>query len=117
MPTFILKQAVVAIALFAAPSVAFGASTSTNCLPAALKSRLAEVRSKFGPIRIVSTHRPGAKIKGTGRTSLHASCRAVDFVPPKGKSKAVASYLRRANSGYTLTYSSGHIHIDTGGRR
>jgi hypothetical protein len=38
-------------------------------------------------------------------------------VPPKGKSKAVASYLRRANSGYTLTYSSGHIHIDTGGRR
>jgi hypothetical protein len=30
---------------------------------------------------------------------------------PKG---AVVSYLKRANSGHTLTYSSGHIHIDTG---
>ena len=116
MLRFIVKYAVVAIALLAVPSVGFGATTSTHCLPASLKSRLAEVRSKFGPIRVVSTHRPGAKIKGTGRTSLHASCRAVDFIPPKGKSKAVASYLRRANSGYTLTYASGHIHIDTGRR-
>jgi uncharacterized protein YcbK (DUF882 family) len=113
----VLKPAVVALALVATPSIALGASTSTKCLPGSLKARLAEVQRKFGPVKVVSTHRLGARIRGTGRTSLHASCRAVDFVPPRGKYKAVASYLRRANSGYTLTYSSGHIHLDTGRRR
>jgi uncharacterized protein YcbK (DUF882 family) len=109
-----MKQVVVALALLAIPSVALGATTGTNCLPASLKARLAEVQRKFGPLKVVSTHRAGAKIRGTGRTSLHASCRAVDFIPPKGKYAAVVSYLKRANSGHTLTYSSGHIHIDTG---
>ena len=109
-----MKQIFVALALFAIPSVALGASTDTKCLPGSLKARLAEVQRKFGPVKVVSTHRPGAKIKGTGRTSLHASCRAVDFIPPRGKYGAVVSYLKGANSGHTLTYSSGHIHIDAG---
>jgi uncharacterized protein YcbK (DUF882 family) len=112
-----LKPAVVALALFATPGVALGATTSTKCLPGSLKARLAEVQRKFGSVRVVSTHRPGARIRGTGRASLHASCRAVDFVPPRGKYKAVANYLKRVNSGYTLTYASGHIHMDTGRRR
>jgi uncharacterized protein YcbK (DUF882 family) len=109
-----MKHVVVALALLAVPGVAHAESTSTKCLPASLKARLAEVRSKFGPIKVISTHRPGAKIRKTGHTSLHASCRAVDFIPPRGKYQAVANYLKRANGGYTLTYSIGHIHIDTG---
>ena len=107
-----MKHVVLALALLAVPGVAH--AVSTNCLPGSLKARLAEVRSKFGPIKVISTHRPGAKIRKTGHTSLHASCRAVDFVPPSGKYQAVANYLKRANGGYTLTYSTGHIHIDTG---
>ena len=56
-----MKQIVVALALLAIPSVALGASTGTNCLPGSLKARLAEVQRKFGPVKGVSTHRPGAK--------------------------------------------------------
>jgi hypothetical protein len=93
-----------------------GASTSGGCLPAAIKARLNEIRSKFGPITIVSTFRRGARIAGSGRASLHASCRAVDFHPPKGKYSAVLAYLQRTHSGGLGTYGCGmhHLHIDNG---
>jgi hypothetical protein len=92
------------------------ASTSGGCLPASIKAKLNEIRSKFGPITIVSTFRRGARIAGTGRVSLHASCRAVDFHPPKGKYSAVLAYLQRTHSGGLGTYSCGmhHMHIDNG---
>lgn len=93
-----------------------GASTSGGCLPASIKAKLNDIRSKFGPITIVSTFRRGARIAGTGRVSLHASCRAVDFHPPKGKYSAVLAYLKRTHSGGLGTYSCGmhHMHIDNG---
>jgi Peptidase M15 len=90
------------------------ASTSTGCLPASLQGALAEVQRKFGPVEVVSTHRPGARIAGTGHRSLHANCQAVDFRPARGTYGAVASYLRGSWQGGVGTYSSGHIHIDTG---
>jgi hypothetical protein len=90
------------------------ASTSTGCLPAQLKQAIADVQSRFGPVEVVSTHRPGARISGTGHRSLHASCQAVDFRPARGTYGAVASYLRTNWQGGVGTYSSGHIHIDTG---
>ena len=53
-----------------------------------------------------------------GRASFHASCRAVDFKPPRGKYTQVASWLKSNHGGGVGTYSCGmhHIHIDTGPR-
>ena len=95
---------------------AASASTSGGCLPGSIKATLANIRAKFGPVTIVSTFRRGARIAGSGRPSLHASCRAVDFHPPKGKYSAVLAYLQKTHSGGLGTYSCGmhHLHIDNG---
>lgn len=112
-----LVAAVVAMAagvLTGGPSLA----ASTSCLPGSLKSKLAQIRAKFGPIRVVSAHRPGARIAGSGKRSYHASCRAVDFHPPKGKYRQVVAWLKKTHSGGVGTYSCGmhHVHIDNGPR-
>lgn len=92
-----------------------GATTSESCLPGVLKTRLSQIRSRFGSIRVVSTHRPGARINGSGKPSYHGSCRAVDFVPPSGKYKAVTLWLYANHEGGVGTYSCmNHIHIDNG---
>lgn len=93
--------------------------TGTGCLPGALKTRLSQIRARFGPVRVISTFRRGARVAGTGRRSLHASCRAVDFYPPRGKYRAVVAWLRRNHFGGIGTYSCAmhHIHIDNGPRR
>lgn len=93
-------------------------TAQASCLPSALKSKLNQIRQKFGPVKIVSTHRPGARIAGSGRRSFHASCRAVDFHPPKGKHSQVVAWLKANHAGGVGTYSCGmhHIHIDNGPR-
>ncbi|MEO1719588.1 MAG: D-Ala-D-Ala carboxypeptidase family metallohydrolase [Pseudomonadota bacterium] len=93
-------------------------AASTKCLPSILKKRLSQIRKKFGKVRVISTYRPGARIRGTGRPSYHASCRAVDFHPPRGKYRAVVSWLKKVHRGGVGTYSCGmhHIHIDNGPR-
>ena len=91
------------------------ATTSEGCLPGVLKSRLAQVRKNFGSIQVVSTGRPGAKIRGTGNTSYHANCRAADFVPPKGKYGLVTKWLYANHEGGVGTYTCmNHLHIDNG---
>lgn len=89
-----------------------------GCMPSQLSGVLSQIRSKFGSVNVISTHRPGARIRGSGRASYHASCRAVDFHPPKGKYAAVVAWLKANHSGGIGTYSCGHshIHIDTGPR-
>lgn len=88
------------------------------CMPAALAATLDAIRSKFGPVQVISAHRPGARIAGSGKASYHASCRAVDFNPPPGRYGEVVSWLKANHSGGVGTYSCGmhHIHIDTGPR-
>ncbi len=88
----------------------------SGCLPSSITSKLNDIRSKFGSIVIISTHRPGAKIAGTNRTSYHASCRAVDFNVPRGKYNQVVKYLKQTWNGGVGTYSCNmhHIHIDNG---
>jgi Peptidase M15 len=92
--------------------------SSTGCLPGVLKNRLAQIRAKFGRVSVISTFRRGARIAGSGRRSFHASCRAVDFNPPRGTYRAVAAWLRAHHGGGVGTYSCGmhHIHIDNGPR-
>ena len=116
----ILRAAVAALVIVAATLTVTQTvyAASTGCLPASLKAKLSQIRSKFGPIRIASAHRPGARIAGTGKRSYHASCRAVDFYPPKGKYRQVVAWLKSNHSGGVGTYSCGmhHIHIDNGPR-
>ena len=88
---------------------------NTSCLPGNLRAALANINARFGPVTVISTNRPGARIRG-GRASLHASCRAVDFRPARGTYGKVAAYLRSTWNGGLGTYSSGHIHIDAGPR-
>ena len=96
-----------------------GPSTSRACLPAALNGILASIESRYGAVRVISTHRPGARIAGTNHASLHASCRAVDFHPAAGKYREVLAYLRDHWDGGIGTYSglNHHLHLDVGSKK
>ncbi|MEP9350954.1 D-Ala-D-Ala carboxypeptidase family metallohydrolase [Xanthobacter sp. KR7-225] len=90
------------------------ASTSLACLPGELRSALADVERKFGPVTVLSTHRPGAVVAGTGRPSQHRDCRAVDFRPSRNRG-AIIAFLRKDPRVQGLgIYRSGHIHMDAG---
>ncbi|MFL4968981.1 MAG: D-Ala-D-Ala carboxypeptidase family metallohydrolase [Xanthobacteraceae bacterium] len=96
-----------------------GPSTSRACLPHELKNVLATIESRYGPVQVISTHRPGARIAGTHHASLHATCRAVDFHPAAGKYREVLAYLRSEWNGGVGTYSGGqhHLHVDVGSKK
>jgi len=93
-------------------------SAEAGCIPSSLAAKLNQIRAKFGPVQVISTHRRGARIAGSGRPSYHASCRAVDFNPPRGKYSQVLAWLKANHNGGVGSYSCGmhHIHIDTGPR-
>lgn len=55
------------------------ARVSTACLPAPLKAALAKVQAACEGFEVTSANRPGARVAGSGRTSLHSSCSAADF--------------------------------------
>ncbi len=119
MPTLLsTARLLAALMIFAGLFTAIDTTpaTAAACLPASLQSKLSQIRAKFGPVRIISAHRPGARIAGSGRASLHSSCRAVDFHAPKGKHSQVVAWLKANHSGGLGTYSCGmnHIHIDNG---
>jgi hypothetical protein len=90
---------------------------SSRCTPGHLVSVLKQVEAQCGAARVVSGHRPGARIRGTRRVSQHSFCDgrrgAIDAVF-SNRACALAA-LRKTN--YTiLTYgSSSHIHIGTDG--
>lgn len=119
-----LLTGIVSAALFVVLSIVPNANIMTTsavaapsgCLPASVKTRLNQIRQKFGKVRIISTHRPGARIAGSGRPSYHATCRAVDFHPPKGKYRQVLAWLKANHKGGVGSYSCGmhHLHIDNG---
>ncbi|MCB1505928.1 MAG: DUF882 domain-containing protein [Hyphomicrobiaceae bacterium] len=109
--------ALATLALIATAAVP-ASQAQAECMPGSLRSVLSQIRSKFGPVQVISAHRPGARIAGSGRKSYHASCRAVDFNPPRGKYRQVAAWLKQHHNGGVGTYSCNmhHIHIDTGPR-
>jgi uncharacterized protein YcbK (DUF882 family) len=110
-----LTTSAVALAIALVFCSASAEAASESCLPGVLKSRLSQIRSKFGPIKVVSAHRPGAKIRGSGKASYHGSCRAVDFVPPSGKYSTVLRWLYGNHEGGIGSYTCmNHIHIDNG---
>lgn len=100
---------------FTSRAAAHGVSTA--CLPGQLKSALAHVSANYGRVIVVSAHRRGARIAGTGRRSKHADCRAVDF-HVKGNRAGALKWLRRQPI-EIITYGGAmhHIHIATGSYR
>jgi uncharacterized protein YcbK (DUF882 family) len=112
---FRLPLAVAALVVPLSFSATPAAAAGEGCLPGVLKQRLSQIRSRYGSISVVSTHRPGAKIRGSGKPSYHGSCRAADFVPPRGKYGEVVRWLYANHEGGVGTYTCmSHIHIDNG---
>ena len=95
-----------------------GASMSRGCLTSSTRALLGRIESKFGTVQIVSTCRPGARIRGTGKVSKHASGHAVDFKVAGGRKNEVVRWLMaNHHSGGTMTYAGmNHIHVDVGYR-
>lgn len=93
-----------------------GGGLSRSCLTPATRALLGRIEAQFGPVRIISTCRPGAVIAGSGRPSKHASGQAIDFNAPSGRKGEVVRWLiTNHKSGGTMTYSGmSHIHVDIG---
>lgn len=92
---------------------------SSSCTPGHLVSALKQVEAQCGAAKIVSAHRPGARIRGTGHVSQHSFCDgqrgAIDAV---FSNRACALAALRKTSYTILTYGwSRHIHIGTDGWR
>jgi uncharacterized protein YcbK (DUF882 family) len=104
-----------AIGLALAGNPAF-ASASRSCLTGDTRALLSRLEARFGTQKVISTCRPGAVIAGSGRPSQHRYGKAVDF-HPRGNRGAILAWLRANAGGAVITYSSGHIHFDTGGYR
>jgi hypothetical protein len=94
-----------------------GATASRGCLQPAAAALLARIESQFGPVKVISTCRPGARIAGSGKPSKHGFGLAVDFDAGSRK-QAIVNWLRANHtSGGTMTYARmSHIHVDIGPR-
>jgi uncharacterized protein YcbK (DUF882 family) len=91
--------------------------SSTGCLTSEARNLLGRIQAQFGPVQIISTCRPGARIAGTGRISKHASGQAIDFRAPGNKQAVVQWLIANHRSGGTMTYRDmDHIHVDVGAR-
>jgi hypothetical protein len=86
-----------------------------TCLTPPARALLERIEEKFGPVKLVSTCRPGATIAGSGRPSRHASGNAVDFDAGSRKAEIVDWLIANHHDGGTMTYAGmNHIHVDIG---
>ena len=86
-----------------------------TCLTAAAHALLDRIEQKFGPVKVMSTCRPGAFIAGSGRLSRHASGNAVDFNAGSRKTAIIEWLIANHRGGGTMTYPGmDHIHVDIG---
>ena len=86
-----------------------------GCLRPAARDLLERIEAQFGPMQIISTCRPGARIAGSGRISKHASGEAIDFNAGRRKGDVVRWLIANHKSGGTMTYAGmSHIHVDVG---
>ena len=110
-------------AIVAAPTVAASTQArahSSSCTPAHLTSALKTVEAECGSGKVISAHRPGARIRGTGHVSQHALC---DGTQRRHRRGVLEPRLRahppcaRPTTRSSPTGSSSHIHIGTDGWR
>lgn len=86
-----------------------------KCLTKSAHELLDKIEARFGPVRVISTCRPGARIAGSGRISRHASGNAVDFDAGNRKGAIINWLVANHKTGGTMTYPDmSHIHIDIG---
>ena len=86
-----------------------------GCLRPAARTLLDRIEAEFGPMQLISTCRPGARIAGSGRISKHASGEAIDFNAGGRKGEVVRWLIANHKSGGTMTYAGmSHIHVDVG---
>jgi hypothetical protein len=86
-----------------------------SCLTREARALLERIETRFGPVQVISTCRPGARIAGTGRPSRHASGNAVDFNAGPRKAEIVAWLVANHSAGGTMTYAGmDHVHVDIG---
>ena len=93
-----------------------GGGASRSCLQASAQALLSRIEAQFGPMQVISTCRPGARVAGSGRPSKHAFGLAVDFRVPGGRKAEVVRWLAaNHHGGGVMTYRhSSHIHVDIG---
>jgi hypothetical protein len=85
------------------------------CLKPEARALLDRIEAEFGPMEIISTCRPGARIAGTGRISKHATGEAIDFNAGSRKGDVVRWLIANHKDGGTMTYAGmSHIHVDVG---
>jgi peptidase M15-like protein len=85
------------------------------CLKPAARALLERIEAAFGPVKIVSTCRPGARIAASGRMSKHATGEAIDFDAGQRKAEVVRWLVANHSGGGTMTYADmSHIHVDVG---
>ncbi|MFD0916708.1 D-Ala-D-Ala carboxypeptidase family metallohydrolase [Pseudahrensia aquimaris] len=90
-----------------------------NCVPKRLKGVIYQIRKRWGPVTINSTHRSHRHNRRVGgkRRSYHLKCQAVDF-RVHGSTRGLLTWLKRHPSvGGYKRYRSGFFHIDTGPKR
>jgi hypothetical protein len=86
-----------------------------ECLKPEARALLDRIEAEFGPMEIISTCRPGARIAGTGRISKHATGEAIDFNAGSRKRVVVQWLIANHKAGGTMTYADmSHIHVDVG---
>jgi uncharacterized protein YcbK (DUF882 family) len=92
-------------------------STSTAGLPGPLVAALDRIKEACTGFRLISTFRPGARVAGSGRPSLHAFHKAADFAVTSWRCAYAA--LKGFRGGVSTDPGRvGHIHAswDPGGR-
>ena len=123
-----MRSAWITVAVLAASAFTIGAAearsshkshassgTSRACLTSAARGLLSRIEQRFGAMQIISTCRRGARIRGTGRVSRHASGNAIDFNAGNRKGAVIQWLIANHRSGGTMTYSGmSHIHVDIG---
>lgn len=96
-------------------TVSASADAPTACLPGALRTALADVANRFGPVTVVSTQHLNTRnhASGSARHKLHEACKAVDFRVDPQSAAEVKAYLRaRPGIGGVESYRDGVVHID-----
>jgi hypothetical protein len=97
------------------PKLADDKGAPRKCLTPAVHAVLDQIEARFGPVKVISTCRPGARIAGSGRISRHASGNAVDFEAGNRKGAIINWLVANHKTGGTMTYPSmSHIHVDVG---
>ncbi len=91
---------------------------SSGCLAGNLRSIVAAVSSRFGPVTVNSTCRSASHNRRVGgaRKSWHLKGQAVDFRVRTASIAGLSAYLRGVAGGFKH-YGGGRYHIDNGPKR